>query len=372
MRGSLASFCLVTSALSLTYYLTLWFIPLYELDALETSFQDTNFSDQNFYLYYSSYFCQFPPDALEDYNVTWSSLGVVFYLTALCRFTGSVYTHFFANFLALFVVLYFAKQQLEVTTNERISLNLFSALAFPVTFLLIGMPGKEIFSSLALICITISLVRWEQSKVDSLFWFLTSLVLSGFSRPHEAIILVGIYCFYLAYRRLGVWTVFGLLFGAPVLFDIVIEAVVNPLMGIGLSSLSDQVVSTDEGLSSTLVSENLFLHVALSPIRIIYLYLGVIYKSVTLFSFELDWYFLFRDVPLGMRAIDFVSGFLIFIVMIKKRTIFLAEVVIVIMMYLFVITLFGVEEKSRYIFPLFPVLILMSALPGRRVSDVGF
>ena len=41
-----------------------------------------------------------------------------------------------------------------------------------------------------------------------------------------------------------------------------------------------------------------------------------------------------------------------------------------IMMYLFVVTLFGVEEKSRYLFPVFPVLILMSALPGGRISGV--
>ena len=370
MRGSFASFCVVTLAFSLVYYVTLWFFPLYELQSLETSYQDTNFSDQNFYLYYASYFCQFPPDDIEDYNVTWSSFGVVFYLTSVCRLTGSVYTHFFANFLALFLVLYFAKQRLEAATGQRISLNLLSALAFPVTFLLIGMPGKELFSSLALLCITIALILWEQSKVNSLFWLSTSILLSGFSRPHEAVILLGIFCFYLGYRRLGFWTIFGLLFGAPVVFELVIATIINPLMGINLSSLSDQVVSTDEGLSSILVSENLILHVALSPIRIAYLYLGVVYKSVTLFSFEFDWYFLFRDIPLGMRAVDLISGLIILFMMIKRRTMFLTEAVIVIMLYLFVITLFGVEEKSRYIFPLFPTLILMSGLPNRRSSGV--
>jgi hypothetical protein len=366
MRGSLGAFCIVTIALSCLYYLVLWFVPLYALDSLETSYQDTRYSDQNFYLYYANYYRQFPPNDLTDYNVTWSSMGVVLYLTSVCRLTGSVYSHLFTNLFILFVILYFAKRRLELVCNHRISLNILSSLAFPVTFLLIGMPGKEIFSCVALLCITMSLVCFEQAKWNSLCWLGSAVILSGFSRPHEAVIIMGIYCFYIAYRSLGIWSILGLLLFAPLVFEFIITTIINPLMGINFASLSDQVVSTDEGLSSALVSENLFFHVALAPIRMAYLYLGVIYKSMLLFSFDFHWYFLFRDVPLGMRAIDFLSGLVVVFTMIRRRTMFLPETVIVIVMYLFVISLFGVEEKSRYLFPIFPVLILMSALPARR------
>ena len=203
MFGSKSVFSVLFIAYSLVLYLVFWFSPLLILNSLETKYQDPFFSDQNFYLYYASYFCSFPPDSLSGYNVTWSAQGVVYYLTGLCNVFGSVYVHSLINLILFLLVLFSALHAVANQTNQSVKLRLIYILAFPSTFLSLTLPGKEVFSISAFVCIAAALCLFSHSRLKSVLWVLLGVSISAFSRPHEAVVFLGIFLLYVGYRKLG-------------------------------------------------------------------------------------------------------------------------------------------------------------------------
>jgi hypothetical protein len=350
-------FCCIFSLASSFLF---WIVPLYQLDQIYTSYQDPDYSDQNFYLYYSRYYCESPPEDFSDFNVTWTSGGVVAYLTSACRLIGGVFGYLAFN-LALFCVTFLLAVRAGRDLSEK--KPIIPALAFaaiPTTLYYVSLPGKEILSISAALLMLASIYSYEaKKKASSIIQLLSAIIISGFNRPHEAVIFLFILLGYYIFKKSNIFIIFALLVVAAGFSDAVVTNIANPLLGINLSGLQDLLVVTEEGFGKYLVSENYFIHAALAPIRILYLILGVVFTSLlALGSVSLTPYSIFRDLPIVIRSIDFLFVIAMFVFsrfLCKKiwrpaAFVFLGE--------LFFISFFGVEEKSRYIINVIPLLMV--------------
>ena len=362
MRGvSTNLFFFWSIAVSALLFFLLWYAPLYSLGSIYTATQEPEYSDQNFYIYFSSYYCRSPPGDFQEYNVTWSSAGIVSYLAWTCRITGSDFGYLIFNYVIFTVCFLVAQRSAERSANRRPWVAAYAPFLIPATLYYVGLPGKEILSFCAVLIFFASLLELRRSLTRHFLYLSIALGAAFFNRPHEAIILLALRVGFEVYRRFGFGGVALLALGSSYLIETVIAGVVNPLFDTTISEFSDTLVVTDEGLGRLVISDNMFLHVLLAPVRILYLLLGVFYKSVIAFgAINLSLYSIFRDVPIALRAFDF--GFVIYCVLTyrKRDPKVWPPAAFILFGELFFITLFGVEEKSRYVHNIIPMIMIAS------------
>ncbi|MBM4230112.1 MAG: hypothetical protein FJ184_05095 [Gammaproteobacteria bacterium] len=359
MRVTSSALLLVTSALAAFLFSMLWYFPLTVTDSIFTSDQLELYSDQNFYMHYAREFCREPPQNWADYNVTWSSHGIMIYLSSACRVGGSPFSYLLPSLISFILAFKLALKTAVRVAERPGSHTICAPFLIPVTLYYVLLPGKEIFSIISTLLLFSSLLIAGDDKRRGCLCFLGALAVSFFSRPHEALIVAAIGIAFLLYRRGGLFAVaLAAVFGLSSI-DLLLVNVVNRLMGTSLSGFSDQLVVTPEGIGYLLVSENPLIHGALGLPRSVYLLLGVIYKSFAALSeIQFSWYSIFRDWPIILRAVDFLFVFNVVSRYKKYNIRIFGPAIFIFAGYLFMITLWGVEEKSRYVFPLIlPIFI---------------
>lgn len=361
-------------ALSLTLHFTFWHFPLLSLEALKISFQDENFSDQNFYLHVASELCRASEWDSDDMNVTWSAIGVIGYLTYGCEIFGSEFFYIIFNpllvALAFFTVVGAAR---KIGVSPKITL--ISILVIPYTLLTLSLPGKETISVVGTLFSVagLMLVEKQELRMRGIFYICIGLSIVALNRLHEA----GILLFFIILWQLGflksIWRIILIIFIGSFFVDNLLGFA---LENQGAISITDKVLwsGTSEGKSfdlngvfDSLRSDNLFLHSMLGVVRVLVVLASPLSSLFTPFSSDDLAYFVFRDLSQRLRIIDWLL--IVFVLckfawpgknksklLINKK---LSSLFPVLFLYMiFVISFFGVSQKSRYIFQYTPLLVL--------------
>lgn len=371
LRVRYATFSVYAALLvGLVIFAIFWLFPLAQLDKIVTPFQNPEFSDSNFYLYHAEQNCNLPA-YLREYKVTWSSTGVVKYLTYSCLITTSYLGFIISNSLVL-VISY--AYYLRSFRNYRFSKAIIYANALSIyTFTLLLTPGKEIisFASLCLVTGSVNRIesvefRFRRNFVDILVLMLGFFVAAS-SRLHEAAILIVGVVAYVIYRKFGLLTL--------LVFATVVAAVANIAVKMLLGDSFQQLVyfgANQAGLrhsiAEMLTSSNPLINALLSPIRVLAVPLGSFLQLTAERTIRNDYYFMYRDLLQRFRAIDMTIFFLGLYYAGKRRHEPMSAALIITVVSLSAITWPGVIEKSRYYFVYVPLLTPFIALQGRRAK----
>lgn len=377
-------------AFSLILHLTFWHFPLLSLDALQTSFQDQKFSDQNFYLHVASELCSASEWDSHDLKVTWSAVGVIGYLTYGCEIFGTEFFYIILNPVLVALAFYSV-----INAAHKIGINpkipLISVLMIPYTFLTLSLPGKETISVVGTLFSVAGLIIFEKPgiRVRGILLICIGLVVVAINRLHEA----GVLLLFIALWRFGlfksIWRIiFIVLIGGVFADNLLGFALENQ----GAISITDEVLwsGSSEGKSldlggafDLLRSDNIFLHSMLGSIRVLVVLSSPLTSLFTPFYVGDPAYFVFRDMSQRLRIIDLI--FIAFVLykflrdkknkdrsLISGKIYSLFPVLFVYM--IFVISFFGVSQKSRYIFQYTPLLVLwvwLFLLPSRNARSVN-
>lgn len=365
-------------------YLLFWHLPLVDLGSLQTPEQDENFSDPNYYLYIASHVCQQTEWTVDDLTVTWSAVGVIGYLNYGCRLFGTEYFYIILNpLLAALSIGFLAATGSAVGYTLRITPA--SLLFLPYTYLTLALPGKEIIS-LTGTMLTASGLLFVSHRIrpQGTLMMALGLCLIASSRMHEAVALVA-FCI--------LWSLGALKSPTRLILLLAIGSYLTPslLSGVRLNqdaeSLTDEVLwsgssegkSVDlDGVFELLRSDNLFIHALLGAFRVIVVLVSPLSSLVTPWTQADFSYFVFRDTSQRLRLVDF---FFMACVLIKAyipttrvglsdlqyRVRLMLPSMLIFMLY--VISFFGVSQKSRYLFQYTPLLLVWYWLFSHRSTS---
>ena len=353
-----------------------WHIPLSELDALSTSTQDDRFSDPNFYLFNAANICRLDAWGIEDLLVTWSSLGVVGYLTVGCLVFGSEFFYVFFN-PALVAIAFGIALRAAHITGLNVRVGPLSVFALPYTFLTISLPGKETIAVFGVMLIVSGLlfVTARLRSNTGLFLIFFGILLVGINRAHEAVAIFIFCTVWIGGLSAGWlrWVLLGAIFsivsilGPQILAALQLSATADSITDISMWSGSSEGKAVNaDALFDSLRSDDLLLHLLLGIPRVIIVLLAPLSSLVTQLT-DADWaYYIFRDLSQRLRLIDMVFILVVFCVMLRVykkmrwteagKTFWLLPSFFLFMVY--VIVFFGVSQKSRYIFQYTPLLML--------------
>jgi hypothetical protein len=366
----------VIMAYSLFLHFIFWHIPLASLGKLMTPIQDENYSDQNYYLFSAEKICQHANWSFDALNVTWSSTGVVGYLTLGCHLFGTEFFYILFNPLLISVMLA-ATLTVAFKCGLKPKINLATILLAPYTLWVISLPGKEIISITGVLMVVMGLLyvscmkRWFRGLTIALI----GIFFVGFNRPHEAasvFIFAAIWFINLKSPRVAVSILFGgvilIAWGSTALFTMFgVTVPTGMLNDISLWSGSSAGKSYDfDVFFSALRSDNLIVHILLGFVRVCAVLLAPLSALITpLLDSELS-YFIFRDLSQRLRLIDMILLFYCFYKGCKisrsrllpqaRSTFWMLPLFFLFMIY--VVTFFGVSQKSRYIFQYVPLIML--------------
>lgn len=365
----------------LSTHLLLWHLPLVDLNSLMTPEQNENFTDPNYYLYVASTVCRMPSWTTDDITVTWSATGVIGYLVYGCKILGTEFFYIVVN--PLLVALSIG---LVVKVARSIGLvpviTLPSILLLPYTFFTLSLPGKETISvtGTLLMLAGLMLLSARRQIIKAALLTVLGLVIIGVNRMHEAGVLAAFCVLWLTGVLRSPWRILVLVaLGSYFATDL--------LRGVRLNqdaeSLTDEILwsGSSEGkaleldaLFGLLRSDNLFVHALLGVFRVGVVLFAPLSSLVTPPTDAEFSYFLFRDVSQRLRLIDFAFCAYVLYLAIRRwrhtvvsgvgRDVSLMPTLFFYMIY--VITFFGVSQKSRYIFQYTPVLLLWFWLYGHE------
>ena len=368
---------LVIALYTILLYSILWHFPLDSMNALTTPIQDELFSDSNYYLYSAQSVCHQATWQMEDLEVTWSSIGVVGYLTVGCRLFGTEYFYILIN--PLLTVIAFSiglRAARDCRLTPRISL--LSIVLIPYTLLTISAPGKEVISFLGIMLVTSGLIRITCGVRFrlSIFNAFLGLILIAINRPHEAAAIVLFTCFWLGGLRLGwlrpiiagtillILQIYStLIFETFQIFNSSAESFTDERIWSGSSEGKTLDV---ENFFSHLRSDNLILHVLLGILRVLVVLVGPLSSLVTPWSDSDLAYFIYRDLSQRLRIIDILFVAHMFWHTLRTPVSSLSNQAIssrwllpsLFLFMIYVVTFFGVSQKSRYIFQYIPLLLI--------------
>lgn len=322
----------------------------HNLDLLYTKFQESDANDLNFMLYKSIEGVKW-----NNYNlqVTWGSSGVMILLYP--------FSLLFNSHLLLFLLIPFiiALTIIDMYTLSGVHVNerqiILKSILLIGSLTYIGIPGKGFLTYISFYFF----FKGFSSKKP--MWGLLSICISYFNRPWEILIYVlSIMCIWLfsLKNRKTILVVLGsiFLFGAEFALKLI-----SNILKLDLITLELWKVNFDQ--YSFLASENIILHLILSPLRIIAVIFSLASSAfgslVEISNFLTDpVYFLWRNLPLLLRFFSFQFFLILIIKIIRKNSwrnthiLFLSYFII----YSSLITLNGVQEKSRY-FLIFPIIL---------------
>lgn len=359
-------------ALNLIFFV----IPLTDIGSLYTSFQDPDFSDQNFYLYYAREFCNARDMTIRDYSITWSSTGVMYYLTNICRVGGNELLYSIVNPSLFSLSVYLLYKEI-VDRFEGIRGKWIYLFLFPHTVYLMALPGKEILSWCGAASVIYALLLFSRRRPNFLasgIFALVGLVVLVTNRPHELVILGAALALLFPMRNrlvpIAVVTALGAVVlvsmaGASEIIDLVVDQA-SAREGVGMA---DQYGGAVASLEVALSSSNEFAHAAMSPLRALFLFFSPFAIVLRGVDFSQLSYFIFRDGAAILKIFDCLSAIIIFVRylrMAKKISPILRRYqrafIGVWIISLFAITYPGLQQKSRYMFQYFPLVMLAGVI----------
>lgn len=291
------------------------------------------------------------------YNVTWGSVGVMALLKPAIFLLGSHdYTILIFSIISGLLLSSYLKLFNFKLSKKRMILASFFLIG-SLTY--IGIPGKGFLTFGAFYFFIRSV------KDKSLWLFLIALIISAFNRPWESLIFI-VLKIILMYRDKPKKILFLASFAFGLFYISYNQLISNyPLL--------DAFIARENSLENFgnyqfLRSDNFFVHLALTPLRILAGFMSLFSSS---FSALMESgliindsnYFWWRTFPVATRITSFILFILfIFKFFIKKMSLksfnnieFLAFNYCLI--YAAMITFGGIEEKSRY-FLVFPAILL--------------
>ena len=334
---------------------------VYTLSGIETGnyytkFQSDDANDLNFMLYWSQeYFIQ----GRYNYFVTWGSLGIMLLLQL---FVEIAKTHDF-TIIAFGIIMWFIIRdyfRMHVYELRRFHWILFIlVLAGSLTYITI--PGK---GSLSFITFYLALKYLHKGN---LIYLIGALVLAGLNRPVEILVIFACLIYIKqSLKKRVLWSAF-------ILLSLIVAPLVGSLVAdyLGLDIFDKSKMSNNFGSYSFLWNTNAVVNFLLAPLRLLAVSVSVVSSSIyswgeLLRIIDEPGYFYWRIFPIMLRL---VSGlYLIYAVSLIilrlryflfsskiPRTVVFAVMYFVI--YGYMITINGVEEKSRY-FLLFPIMLM--------------
>ena len=370
-------------AFGLLLHWLFWHLPLDHLGALMTPTQDERYSDPNFYLYAALQVCQKAQWNVDDLLVTWSSMGVVGYLTLGCRLLHTEYFYILLNpalaALALGLCLHSA-----VRIGLQPQIGLASLFALPYTLLTISMPGKEVISVLGAMGVAsgMLLLTSRRFRVAAVIHIVAGIILVALSRPHEAAALA---LFVLLWQtgsfrspvRLVVLLALAAHAAPELLSYFQLSSAAETLTDESLWSGSSEGKTADyDSLFSLLRSDNIVAHAVLGAFRVAVVLLAPITSLFSPWTEAEPAYFIFRDLSQRLRIIDLGFIILVFVTvlrsvrpdcgaMVEARTRWMLPTFFLFMIY--GIVFFGVSQKSRYTFQYTPLLLVWYWLYSHRI-----
>jgi hypothetical protein len=351
--------------------LALFVIPLLNIGSLYTIIQDPDFSDQNFYLYYAREFCHARDLTIQDYNVTWSSVGVMYYLTSLCSVSGTELIYSLVNPILFSGSIYFIYRELA-KQFELTKIRWAILFGFPHTIYLMALPGKEILSWIGAACLIYALLLYSRPKPDVLKAIpiaLVGLLVLVTNRPHELVIFGAALALLFPIRHRLVIGTAVVAVGVALLFTMagasdIVAIMLDQLDARESVGMTDQYGGALSGLEIALSSSNEFIHAALSPARALMLFLSpfsIIFRSINFGEIN---YFVFREIPPIIKLIDCGTAVYIFVLYYRENVSaavrrYQRAFILIWMLTLFAITYPGLQQKSRYLFQYFPLIMLV-------------
>jgi len=321
-----------------------------------TKHQSDDANDLNFMLYWSQEYSQ-----TESYNywITWGSLGVMILLQPFVELLGSHdYTIIVFGMIMWFIFRdYFRMYSIELKSFHWMLYLII--LTGSLTY--IAIPGK---GSLSFITFYLALKYLRNGRFLLL---LCSLVLAGLNRPVEILVVLAA-VFYTRQSLKRRVFLSGLIVLALVIAPVVGEVLANNL---GLDVFNRSKVQANFGSYAFLNSSNAVLNFLLTPLRMIAVSVSVVTSSLYSWSESLriidePVYFMWRIFPVMLRLFSglFLSAMTFFIFLRLRFFLFsqrlpvgIVLAVLYFLFYSYLITINGVEEKSRY-FLLFPIILM--------------
>ena len=361
---------------TLVLHLLFWHFPLDLLNALSTPEQDDRYSDPNFYLYKAAEICIKSSWSIEDLMVTWSSAGVVGYLTIGCQVFGTEFFYIVLNpliiILGLGICLYVARN-----CGLQPNIGLFSIFAIPYTMLTSSLPGKEVISFLGVMLVASGLLIITSKKtwLKGFGLILPGLVFVALNRLHEAV-------------AISIFSILWLTSTSSILLRIALPiggmllvATFAPVILSGLQLSATAVSLTDESLWSAssegksvnvdaifdlLRSDNVIFHSLLGFPRVVFVLAAPLSSLFTPWADVEFAYFIFRDLSQRLRLFDLMFIVFAFISVLKIPASRLTSVALetrwllpsFFLFMIYVIVFFGVSQKSRYVFQYVPLLLI--------------
>lgn len=345
--------------LGLIVFFLFWLMPLAKLGAITTPYQDPDFGDSNFYLYHAAYNCAAIAENRE-YQVTWSSVGIVTYLTYSCFLTQHYLGFVVTNALLVFISYsYYLRSFRKYSFSASI---IFANALCIYTFCLLLSPGKEVISFAGLCFVAGGTIRHastrstNQSFIKNYSMIALGIVVTASSRFHEAAIICAGLVIYIILRRFGYMAAIATLFGSLFFIDLIVEYLLNVNVETLLYFGDEYSGGLTYYISTILISENPIMNAMLAPLRIIIVPLGSFLNLFSARTIHDDSYFLYRDVLQRFRAIDMVIFLLAMYRSFKWRREPVFSSVVIILLSLTAITWAGILEKSRYFFVYIPLL----------------
>lgn len=360
----------------LLLHLAFWHFPLDALSALTTPEQDERFSDPNYYLFKAAEVCRLPQWSTEDLMVTWSSIGVVGYLSIGCRWFGSEFFYVLANPILAAAALGIGLRTAR-SCDLQPNIGLMSVFAVPYTLLTISLPGKEVISVFGVMLVASGLLvisarrRWLAGFAR----IVPGIALVAMNRPHEAAAIGLFATLWMGSSRslllrvalpVGILAVASTL--APVIFSTLqLSATAETLTDESLWSGSSEGKAIDaDGLFAMMRSDNLAVHALLGVARVAVVLAAPLSSVLTPWADVDAAYFIFRDLSQRLRLFDLAFLAFAFVSMLRvpartlapiaARTKWLFPSFFLFMVY--VIVFFGVAQKSRYVFQYVPLILL--------------
>ncbi len=369
--------CLALFGIALNIILFVW--PLSNIGSLYTSIQDPDFSDQNFYLYYARELCASRDLTIDDYYITWSSTGVMYYLTGLCRVTGSALSYAIVNPILFAGSVYLLAKELCARIDiPRIRWGFL--FGFPHTVYLMALPGKEILSWMGAALVIYGLMLFSRPRpnhIGAAISALAGLIVLIANRPHELAILCTAMVLFFPLKNRFIPIGGAFIMGAVLLVS---SAGASDMISLILTQASDRenVGVADQyggalsSLELILSSDNEFVHALLSPFRALFLYLSPFSIAFRSIQFGEINYFVFREVAAAIKLVDCVTAGVIILAFLRDRTsnrnrrLLMRAMIATWALSLIAITYPGLQQKSRYLFQYFPMVMLAGLISSRK------
>ena len=317
--------------------------------------------DQNFYAYHAKRLCEIENLSFEDFNITWSSFGITSYLTYACKVSLNPMGYLIFNILFFVFSLSIFVNSIENSLQLKSSFSFMTVLLISCSMYYIALPGKEIFSYCGIFIFSAGIVYLKnKNTLRGFLYVFLSLCIVSISRPHEGLGLMALAVIFISGIKMSILKFLVLGSIATFVLEAAVLLQVNIFFDTEFTSVID-MIGFKSNIDKYLSNENIIIHFLLGPIRMFVICFGTLLTSfIALMDFtnvSLDYYF-YKSFPLFLRLVEMSAGLYALAVLAKKPSQLTKNILTIFLYYIFFVTFFGIEQRTRYLFAAFPILII--------------